>query len=303
MLGVESESMEPLSTEESQKYSSDNKDQDPEEASDQEIEGEDVEHSQMEPELQELEDEMEHKHPDVKTELIDAQYEAIDDETYENYEEQSQEGEFEFIDDNNTIASDTEEVNESMHEDDDEEVETVDQLEEDYELDEDREDYRLCYVKAEDSVSADENFVVFEQDIAMEEVIQPTTKRKYTKQAKDAPRQFKCWVKACGSTFSFRATMKKHMQQLHSILCLKSTCFVCGNNYECYADFLAHMKLHTRKSQCDVCKLTFVDDEKMLRHKAKIHKNQDLAGRCFQCQVSCSSFNCFNYGDNNNYYF
>lgn len=118
----------------------------------------------------------------------------------------------------------------------------------------------------------------------MEEPLQ--TKRKYVKQSRDVPKQFKCWIEKCGASFSFRATMKKHMFFTHSIKCDKSTCFICGKKFDVYADFLAHVKIHTRKSECDVCKLTFIDDEKLLKHKNRVHKNSDDEDRQFACNVS-----------------
>lgn len=225
----------------------------------------------------------------IKTEHNDPNYETIY-ENYEQYEENSQDDEYEHLDEHNTTASDSEEIHEESPQDDDEEEEvehdmetTIDQVEEYNELEEDAEDYRICFVKSEDTATDD--FMEFEQEVAMEEVVPPATKRKYTKQSKDSLRPYKCWIDKCGTTFAHRNTMKKHMKQLHEISSTKSTCLMCGENFGCYADFLKHVKAHTRKSQCDVCKLTFVDDEKMLKHKARFHKNQDLSGRNFECQV------------------
>lgn len=207
--------------------------------------------------------------------------------TYDNYEQNEEAGnedfelEHEHLEEE--IPSETEEV-ESEEDDVDVEMEaTTEQVDESFDLESD--DYQLCYVKNENAAGTDDEFVVYEDDIAMEEAPRHTAKRKYVKQSKDTPRPFKCWVKTCGSTFSFRSTMKKHMQQLHSILCGKSTCFVCGSNYDTYADFLAHMKSHTRKFQCDICKLTFVSNEILEKHKGRFH-NRDDEGRNFQCHVS-----------------
>lgn len=222
----------------------------------------------------------------IKTEHNDPNYETI---YYEHYEENSQDDEYEHLDEqdeHNTTASDSEEIYEESPQDDDEEEKvehdmetTIDQVEEDYELEEDAEDFQY-FVKNEDPAADDFMEVAIE-----EEVVQQATKRKYTKQSKDSPRPYKCWIDKCGTTFAHRNSMKKHMEQLHEISSTKSTCLMCGENFGCYADCLKHVKVHTRKSQCDVCKLTFVDDDKMLKHKARFHKSQDLSGRNFECQV------------------
>jgi hypothetical protein len=184
------------------------------------------------------------------------------------------------------ITSETEEVLESyeQEQDEDEEMETtIDQLEEDYQLDENSGDY-VCYVENEVDNIDEEEYVEYGGEISMVEVPQ-ATKRKYTKHTKDSAKPYKCWIKNCGATFAFRTTMKKHMHLQHSIICQKSTCFICGSDFGDYAEFLAHVKIHTRKSQCDICKLTFVNDEKVINHKAKFHKGDD-EGRNFQCNVS-----------------
>lgn len=236
-------------------------------------------------------EELEAEH-DAKEEAV-LKIEAIDNrsDTYERYEQHEDASEYEDEDKNaESITSETEEIVKVFREVDQELETTIEQLEENYEFDEDEgEDYPICYVNKSEGATDDE-FVVYEEDIAMEEV-HPTTKRKYTKQSKDAPKQFKCWIKGCRAEFSFRATMKKHMRHHHEIECGKSTCFVCGKNYSSYADFLAHMKSHTRKSQCDICKLTFVDDDKMKTHQEKSHRNYDASLRHFHCEVSISNVN------------
>lgn len=178
-------------------------------------------------------------------------------------------------DDEEPITSDTEEILESYEE----EMETtMEQFEEDSQLDENSEGYQVCYVNDEE-----EDYVEYGGEILME--VPQSAKRKYTKHTKDSSKPYKCWIKNCGATFAFRTTMKKHMQLQHSIVCQKSTCFICGNSYDEYADFLAHVKVHTRKSQCEICKLTFVNDEKMTNHMARVHKGDD-EGRNFHCNVS-----------------
>lgn len=213
---------------------------------------------------------------------LDQEYEAVYGEAYEDYQPTESQSEF-FDGEEDAATSNTEELDETCEVDeeiDDDELSTMID-DDDYPVE--HEDY-LCVVKDEDVDESDDDYVVYEEDIAMEE--ETHHKRKYTKQSKDSPKQFKCWIKNCGSTFSFRATMKKHMNQTHSIACDRSTCFICGDKYDNYADFLAHVKCHTRKSQCDVCKLTFINDERLLKHTTRFHKKNDDVDRNFQCHVS-----------------
>jgi hypothetical protein len=234
-------------------------------------------------------DEMDHEaelKQSVKIENAESDYEEYD-ENYDHNEYSTQEN-YEVVEevDEEEHAEDAEEVNEDEN---DEELEAaIDQLEENYQMEDETAEF-VCYVKGENA--AEDEYVEYEEDIVMEEELpQSAVKRKYTKQSKETPKQFKCWMKNCGQAFAFRATMKKHMEQHHSIVCDKSTCFVCGSRFEVYAEFLSHMKEHTRKSQCDVCKLTFVDDEKLSKHKARAHMKNDVADRNFQCHVRTFSF-------------
>lgn len=216
-------------------------------------------------------------HQIMKTEKTSSDHIADFGVSYESYEQTEDQTEdeardFEYID---YSEADEDYTEVDLNEEDLEA--TVDQLEED-EL--------ICTIdKSADETDSD--YVVYEEDIVMEEESTISlVKRKYSKKSKDSPNQFKCWVKSCGASFSFRATMRKHMQQNHEITCDKSTCFICGKRYDSYPDFLAHMKSHTRKAQCDVCKLTFVDEEKLKKHTMRVHVKNDDDERNFQCHVS-----------------
>lgn len=207
--------------------------------------------------------------------LDDSQIKLENVESEDEYQEVQSEMELIEEEEEQPINSETEELLESYEE----EMETtIDQLEEDFQLDENSDDYQVCYVNNEE-----EDYVEYGGEILME--VPQTAKRKYTKHTKESAKPYQCWIKNCGATFAFRTTMKKHMQLQHSIVCQKSTCFICGNSYDDYADFLSHVKEHTRKSECDICKLRFVSDEKMMKHKAKFHKSDD-EGRNFECNVS-----------------
>lgn len=199
-------------------------------------------------------------------EMFEADYET--ENNYEDYE----------VEDQERATFEAEEVAEHSV---DQNLNTRDELEEHYNTDQDCQSY-VCIVNTDET--EDECDVVYEEDITLEE--EPRSfKRKYVKQARDIPKQFKCWIRNCGMTFSFRATMKKHMTKIHAIVCDKMTCFICGDRYDNYANFLAHVKGHTRKSECDICKLTFINDEIMQNHKARFHKKNE-AERKFECHVS-----------------
>lgn len=148
---------------------------------------------------------------------------------------------------------------------------------------EDEKFYKEFYLKDE---TDDENYVIIEETPKTAAVKQ---KRKYVKQSSATIKQYKCWIDHCDATFSFRATMRKHMLSFHMIECDKSTCMICGKRFGVYSDFLAHVKIHTRKAECDICKLRFVNDEKMQSHRERVHANDSL-DRCFPCEVSFAIF-------------
>lgn len=220
--------------------------------------------------------------PDPKD--IDEQTVYIEDQPIEEAEEEEEQIE------NSEILDDPESVEEILCDEEEavEEMMTYEQVykddDEEYEIEQeyvDEADDKYYFIKGD--VEADDSYIVFEDQT------EPSTsdvkpKRKYTKQSKDAEKQFKCWMEDCVAVFSFRATMRKHMQSIHGVECDKSTCLICGERFDEYSTFLAHVKIHTRKSECDVCKLRFVNDEKMLAHKARVHAN-DLEDRCYPCEV------------------
>ncbi|KAG5684315.1 hypothetical protein PVAND_013550 [Polypedilum vanderplanki] len=113
-------------------------------------------------------------------------------------------------------------------------------------------------------------------------------KRKYEKTfIKDRP--YKCWQSGCSAAFTHRSSINKHMLLAHNIKCDKNTCMMCGTKFAQYAEFLSHVKTHTRKSECDICKLTFVTDEKMQAHRDRVHKN-DSNERNFKCHLCDAMF-------------
>lgn len=192
-------------------------------------------------------------------------------ETYESYDEHLDESRMYVV----AVSDQQQEF-----EPDEEELErTIDQIEEEDQSEEQGVDEH--FEMTAEFVDSDEEYVVYEEDITAEDG--DKSKRKYTKRGKDEQKQYRCWIKACNSTFSFRAPMRKHMQVVHSIICDKTTCFMCGDRYDNSADFLAHVKMHTRKVECDVCKLSFVNEDGLVKHKKKFHSKKDDDVRNFEC--------------------
>lgn len=248
--------------------------------------------------VQELNDEVdyndnfeEHNLQTLKDEKTTSEYNIEFEETNQLNEDEEQR-DFEYIDYEEAEAESATEEDFTENGVDEEEMEDGD-----VEANEDQfeEDELICSVDIKSLEDTDSDYVVYEEDIAMEDEskLVHLVKRKYSKKSKDSPNQFRCWVKDCGASFSFRATMRKHMQQSHAISCDKSTCFICGDKYDNYPDFLAHMKSHTRKAECDVCKLTFVDEDKLKKHTMRVHIKNDDDERNFQCHVSFHCVECF----------
>lgn len=184
----------------------------------------------------------------------------------------------------NTDEYDMDPSNQHYMEDQDESEEYVDEYVD--KTDEGKSDVESMYITLKQTqVDSDDDYVIVKSD---ESLIRP--KRKYVKQTKD--KQFKCWITNCNAAFAFRATMKKHMYQMHSIDCTRTTCLMCGREFAEYSEFLLHVKKHTRKSQCDICKLTFVSEEKMQAHHTRVHnkKSNDVEERSFRCHVSFHYF-------------
>lgn len=180
--------------------------------------------------------------------------------------------------------SEAEEQNYEEEYDEEEMGSTIDQLEEDYQT-QDEEEFAVSFIK---TASSEPDYVVYDEDIVTEcepEEEQPPRKRKYSKQ-KSKEQLYNCWVPECGKRFTFRATMNRHLRLNHALETNSTTCFVCGENFECRADHLAHMKIHTRKSTCEICKCTFVSDEKLNAHIERMHDKDDDHERNHECTVS-----------------
>ncbi|CAO1413918.1 unnamed protein product [Diamesa hyperborea] len=117
----------------------------------------------------------------------------------------------------------------------------------------------------------------------------PQVRRRSNKDPKDsAEYTFKCWVETCNSAFTFRSSMKRHLKTVHSLEVSSSTCMICGLPFKVYHDYLSHIKTHTRKFECDLCKLTFVSSDRLESHSLKFHKPTDE--RPFVCTICDASF-------------
>jgi hypothetical protein len=142
-------------------------------------------------------------------------------------------------------------------------------------------------VNDEDEENPNEEYeLVYEEDQELTESIEvqhPKKRKKYSKKLQI----FKCWMDGCDQKFGFRSSIKRHMLQTHQYTITKSTCLLCGNFYQNYSDYLSHVKIHTRNSKCDICMMTFIDDEKLAKHKDRIHDSKkDKEDRIYECAVS-----------------
>lgn len=146
-------------------------------------------------------------------------------------------------------------------------------------------EYHLKIAGEEDEEFAFDNVILMDENSL---VTKP--KRKYERQTSSAEKSYKCWIGNCGSAFSNRQTMKKHMLQSHSLEVNKSTCMICGAKFDKYPDYLGHVKTHTRKFQCTVCKSTFTSFSVMNGHMKRAHSKQDNEQRIFACKVRVSNF-------------
>lgn len=124
------------------------------------------------------------------------------------------------------------------------------------------------------------------QDFETTEVQAPRpTKRNYKKKSRE-DKFFLCWNEDCKHRSSFRSAMKKHLRQAHGYDVTDSTCFFCQKTFDLKTEYLLHIKSHTRKSQCEICMMTFLDDEKLAIHQRRVHKSETEDQRNFECEVS-----------------
>jgi hypothetical protein len=214
----------------------------------------------------------------------DMEYQQEEDVEYEeestiiNYEVVAPTGEFELEDSEAQIMQD----DEVYHEETEEYIES----DEEYEMEQGDSEDRLLFTIAAESDFTNCIIVKTDEDIEVGEPLRK--KRKYEKSnTKDRP--YKCWQSDCNAAFTHRSSINKHMLLAHQLKTDKNTCMMCGRRFTQYSEFLSHVKMHTRKSECDICKLTFVTDEKMQAHRERVHKN-DSDDRSFKCHVSLSIY-------------
>lgn len=203
----------------------------------------------------------------------------------------------EFIDEENENGNESEKSIEEEHfKEEDVDETTDDTLMEYIEYDEVAEEQTLeaeYYYEDDDKVelideSGDEQIIVSNNLIKRECRVMtkdPQVRRRSNKDPKDsAEYTFKCWVETCNSSFTFRSSMKRHLKSVHSIEVSSSTCMICGLPFKIYHDYLSHIKTHTRKFECDLCKLTFVSSDRLESHSLRFHKPTDE--RPFVCTVT-----------------
>lgn len=146
------------------------------------------------------------------------------------------------------------------------------------------EEYHLKIAGEEDEDYSFDN--AMDNVILMDDSVFAKPKRKYERQTNSSEKSYKCWIENCGSAFSNRQTMKKHMLHSHSLDVNKSTCMICGDKFDKYPDYLSHVKCHTRKFECKVCKSTFTSFSVLSGHMKRAHSKLDNEMRVFACHVS-----------------
>lgn len=204
-------------------------------------------------------------------------------ETLENDEEI----EFKFVDE---IKQDQEEEQQAMEEEEEEEEEleevyenedSMHEIVEEVYPEEFEEQNEEIVIEQSNEEDEEFEFVQFEED-SVQINRNPRKRKQYSKKNQI----YSCWIEGCNQKVGFRSSMKRHMIQAHQITITKSTCLLCGNFYEKYSDYLAHVKIHTRNSTCDICMMTFVDDEKLSKHKDRVHNSKEDGLRIHECSVS-----------------
>lgn len=212
----------------------------------------------------------------IKTETEIKFIEEEEDETQQTEEESDfQEEQYEPEEETNEVEEVTEIVNEVQYE----------MLDEDEEYEEDEDADQETYQAAD---CEEYEYVEYGEELETSEVnhqLSPSKRRKYNKKPKDS-QIFSCWFAECNHRSGFRSAMKRHLLQAHQITVTNTTCLLCENSFNNYSDYLKHIKIHTRKSQCDVCMMTFLNDEKLAKHKNRVHDSMKDGERNFECEVS-----------------
>ena len=236
---------------------------------------------------------------EVEEEVYDSEHEYVyAEEVNEGYCQSGDIEQFqvEFIDEENENGNESEKsIEEEAFKEEDVDEGTDETLMEYIEYDEVAEEQTLeaeYYYEDDDKVelideSGDEQIIESNDLIKRDCRIitkEPQVRRRSNKDPKDsAEYTFKCWVETCNSAFTFRSSMKRHLKSVHSIEVSSSTCMICGLPFKIYHDYLSHIKTHTRKFECDLCKLTFVSSDRLESHTLRFHKPTDE--RPFVCTV------------------
>lgn len=95
---------------------------------------------------------------------------------------------------------------------------------------------------------------------------------------------YNCIIKDCGFRNSLRRTVGVHLKKVHNILMdqFDTTCLECLHVSENPGKHLIHMKTHTCKFVCDLCKQKFRTEESCQAHIRNAHPAAD-EDRPFVC--------------------
>lgn len=106
---------------------------------------------------------------------------------------------------------------------------------------------------------------------------------------KDDP-VYKCFVPQCDRQFTIRNSLGIHLEKVHSMKFDKfeTTCLECRLVFDTAGEHASHVKMHTCKFVCDLCKVRFKTDDKLQAHINRIH--QEGEDRPFICaELNCGA--------------
>lgn len=113
----------------------------------------------------------------------------------------------------------------------------------------------------------------------------PLPTKSFRRDFPESDKIYRCWIEDCEATFPFRISLKRHMQTIHNLAVSKSSCLICGQDFQSYSEFLTHSKIH-RRFNCELCQSTFSKLKALESHLERFHSTNDKDERPFFCPES-----------------